>query len=180
MARVPYLDVSEMPPSLQEVLGGRPQLNIFRALANAPAAARGFLALGGALLRRGELDPKLRELVIIRVGILSGADYEVHQHKQVARVIGIAPSKVDALQGDPGSELFDPIERDVLRFSDAVLTGVKAPEELFAPVAAALSDAELVELLLVIGFYMMVSRLLENLEVEIEDVDLIDTAAPDE
>ncbi len=184
MARVPYLDVSEMPEPLQKALDGQPPLNIFRAVANAPAVARGFLALGGALLRRGQLDPTLRELVIIRVGILSGAAYEVHQHKQVARLIGIPQSKVDALGGDPGGEpdadAFEHLERDVLRLTDAVVRDVKAPPELFAAVAATLSDAELVELLILIGYYMLVSRFLENLEIEIEDVELIDTAPLDE
>jgi 4-carboxymuconolactone decarboxylase len=176
MARVPYLDVAEMPEALQKALAGQPPLNIFRAVANAPAPARGFLALGGALLGRGELDPTLRELVIIRVGILSGSAYEVHQHKQVARLIGIPESKVGALSADPNSHVFEPIERDVLSFTDAVVKDVKAPEALFAPVAAALSDAQLVELLLLIGYYTLVSRFLENLEIEIEDVELINTA----
>jgi alkylhydroperoxidase family enzyme len=147
-------------------------LNIFRALANAPTAAPGFLALGNALLTQGELDRGLRELVIIRVGLLSDAGYEVHQHKQIARLVRVPPEKVDALDDGPEAAAFDPLERDVLRFTDAVVNGVKAPDELYAPVAAALSDRELCELVLVIGYYMLVSRFLENLEVELEDEDV--------
>jgi alkylhydroperoxidase family enzyme len=172
MARVPYVDVADMPERLRTTLGDQTPLNIFRAVANAPEAARGFLSLGGALLGRGELDPGLRELVIVRVGILSGSAYEVHQHRRVAETIGVPSVKVDALEGELSEEVFEPFELDVLRFTDAVVRDVKAPEELFAPVAAKLSDGQLCELLLVIGFYMLVSRVLENLEVEIEDADV--------
>ena len=44
----------------------------------------------GALLRRGELDPRLREIAILRVGMLCGAGYEVHQHRWVARRVGLS------------------------------------------------------------------------------------------
>jgi alkylhydroperoxidase family enzyme len=161
-----------MPEGMREALGNRPPLNIFRALANAPTAAPGFLAFGAALLTQGELDAKLRELVIIRVGLLSQAGYEVHQHRQIARRVGLPQDKVDALDDGPEAAVFDPLERDVLRFTDAVVKEVKAPDGLYAAVAAALSDRELCELVLVIGFYMLVSRFLENLEVEIEDQDV--------
>jgi alkylhydroperoxidase family enzyme len=179
MARVPYVDVSAMPEPLQRALGDQPPLNIFRALANAPRAARGFLGLGGALLRRGELDPQLRELVIVRVGLISGAAYEVHQHRHLARAVGVPQEKLDGLDGNLDDDTFTGHERDVLRFTDAVVTDVKAPDELYEPVASALSDGELCELLLVIGFYMLVSRVLENLEVEIEEDNVIDTAPED-
>jgi alkylhydroperoxidase family enzyme len=179
MARVPYVDVSEMPEPLQRALGDQPPLNIFRALANAPRAARGFLGLVGALLWRGELDPQLRELVIVRVGLLSGAPYEVHQHRRLARAVGVPPEKLEALEGDLDEAVFTAHERDVLRFADAVVSEVKAQDELYEPVAAALSDGQMCELLLVIGSYMLVSRVLENLEVEIEQDDLIDVPRED-
>ena len=54
-------------------------------LPHAGKAGEGFLKLGGALLRDNELDSKLREIAILRVGLLSGASYEVHQHRKLAR-----------------------------------------------------------------------------------------------
>jgi alkylhydroperoxidase family enzyme len=56
----------------------------------------------------------------------------------------------------------------VLRFTDEVVRDVKASDAAFEAVAAHLSHREVSELLLTIGFYMMVCRFLENLEVEIE------------
>ena len=76
-------------------------------------------------------------------------------------------------QSDPGSSpdasVFDAFECALLRYTDAVVREVKAPEELFRAVASKLTHQQLVELMMTIGFYMLVSRLLENLEVDIED-----------
>src|SRR5690625_7951456 len=89
MARIPYFDLSQADPELQEQLKSRRSLNIYRMLPHAGPAAKGFLALGAALLRKNELDSQLRELAIIRVGILCRAPYEVHQHDRLARSIEI-------------------------------------------------------------------------------------------
>ena len=89
----------------------------------------------------------------------------------MARVLDIAPEKVDALQGSPDAEIFSRLERDVLRLTDALLEDVKAPAELLAPVAEALSPGQLVEVLTVVGLYMLICRILETLEIDVEDED---------
>ena len=169
MARVSFIDPADVAGPLGETLRARPPLNLYRVLPHAPAVAEGFLALGSAILRRASLDPQLRELVILRVGALSQAHYEIHQHRRVARGLGVAEDKIEAVLVDPAHALFDAKERAVLAFTDAVVHEVKAPEPLYSAMAAHLGPQEQVELLNTIGFYMLVSRLLENLELEIEE-----------
>jgi hypothetical protein len=71
MARLPYFDLEQASPTYKKMIGARPPLNLYRMLPHGGAVG-GFLALGGAILRESELDPTLRELVILRVGALSG------------------------------------------------------------------------------------------------------------
>lgn len=169
MARLPFFDLAQVPGPLGELLRSRPPLNLYRVLPHAPGVAQGFLGLGGAVLRQSSLPPLLRELVILRVGALSNAHYEVHQHRRVARGLGMAETKIEAALADPGSALFDAREQAVLAFTDAVVRQVKAPEPLYRVLAAHCSPQEQMEVIVTIGFYMLVSRLLENLELEIED-----------
>jgi alkylhydroperoxidase family enzyme len=115
----------------------------------------------------------LKELIILRVGFQSRAEYEVFQHRQVARVLDIALEKVDALQGSLDAETFSPLERDVLRLTDALLDNVKAPAERLTPVAEALSPGQLVEVITVVGLYMLICRILETLEVDVEDDEIM-------
>jgi 4-carboxymuconolactone decarboxylase len=168
MARIPYCDLDQTPPAVQELLKSRRPLNIYRMIAHATTAAPGFLALGGALLRQNELDSQLRELVILRVGILSSAGYEVHQHKRVARSVGVPEAKIHAVAIGPSAPEFSPLERRALEFTDTVVRDVKAPAEQFDALLAELNPRKMAELVLTIGYYMMVSRFLENFEVDIE------------
>lgn len=171
MARLPFLDLTDVPGPLGDLLRSRPPLDLYRVLPHAPEVAEGFLALGGAILRRASLPPELRELVILRVGSLSNAHYEIHQHRRVARGLGMPEAKIEAALADPASALFDAREQAVLAFTDAVVREVKAPEPLYQALAAHCSPQEQMEVIVTIGFYMLVSRLLENLELEVEDPD---------
>lgn len=168
MPRIPYFDMAQAPAAITQLLASRPPLNIYRMLPHAVTAAPGFLQLGGALLRDAELDPGLRELAILRVGVLSGASYEVYQHKRVARSVGVSDEKIEAVALGPDTEAFEPLEKLILRFTDEVVLNVKASGTLFSELLAQLSNRQMAELVLTIGFYMMVSRFLENFEVEIE------------
>ncbi len=120
MARLPYVDLSEVPGHLGEILRGRPPLNLYRVLPHAPEVAVGFLGLGRAILAQSALPVTLRELAILRVGALSGADYEVHQHRRVARSAGLGAEKIEAvLAQDVDERAFTVQERLVVAFTDA-------------------------------------------------------------
>ncbi len=168
MARVPYFDIAQAPPEYTELLGDRPPLNLYRMLPHAGPAAIGFLKLGGALLRSNELDSRLREIAILRVGLLSGASYEVHQHRRVAARVGLAPEKVAALESGGDTSVLDERERFVLAFTDQLFHHVKADDAMFAQALQIFGPRQVSELVLTVGFYMMVSRFLENFEVDIE------------
>lgn len=175
MARIPYPDIESLPDDVRSFYDRiRPKLNIYRMLPHAETSLYGFMKLGNALLFKAKLDPVLRELVILRVGYLSDATYEIHQHLVVARHVGVPDAKIEAVRHGPEAAVFSERERAVLRFTDEVVQNVKAGDAAYAAVARHLSHRELSELLLTIGFYMMVSRFLENLEVEIEPAGQVD------
>lgn len=168
MAKIPYFDLDLAPQAYRDLLAGRPPLNLYRMLPHATTIAPGFLAMGRGILRESALNPQIREIAILRVGMLSGASYEVHQHKRVARSVGLSEEKIAALAVGAASPVFSDVERRVLRFTEEVLRNVKASEEAFEQLQAHFSHREIAELVLTIGFYMMVSRFLENFEVDIE------------
>ena len=169
MARLPYFDMSQASEKYQALLKSRHPLNLYRMLPHAgESAASGFLALGSALLRDNAIDSQLREIAILRVGILSQAGYEVHQHRRVAKQLGMGDATLAALEPGADTSVLTPDEKLVLEFTDVVFREVKAPDALFQRVAERFGYRETAELVLTIGFYMMVSRFLENFEVDIE------------
>src|SRR5207244_9990503 len=116
-----------------------------------------------------QLDPKLRELVILRVATLSPARYEWVQHVSIARATGASEAQIAALErGDVTAECFDELERAVLRFATEVLRDVRTSDAAFDDVARRLSPREVVELILTVGYYMMIARLLESTAVDLD------------
>ncbi len=70
--------------------------------------------------------------------------------------------------GRPASAVFSPLEQLIIRYTDEVVKNVKASDALFKELLAQLDNRRMAELTLTIGFYMAVSRFLENFEVDIE------------
>jgi alkylhydroperoxidase family enzyme len=170
MARLPYVEPATAPAAVREVLAQLPvDLNVFRMMAHAETAFRPLLSLGTAILAQQQLSPKLRELTILRVARLSSATYEWVQHVPIALATGATQAQVEALERDVvGEAVFDGVERAVLAFTTDVVCDVRASDATFGAVAQHLSPREIVELILTIGYYMMVARLLETTAVDLD------------
>ena len=170
MARLPYVDPASAPEHVREVLDRLPvNLNVFRMMAHAENDFRPLVGLGTAILGRQKLSAKLRELAILRVATLSPARYEWVQHVPIAQATGATPAQVAALErGDIAADAFDPLEQAVLRFTTEVVRDVRASEATFAELAQRLSAQEVVELIITVGYYMMIARLLETTAVDLD------------
>ncbi len=168
MARIPYCDPAQVSPRFAEVLNAKHPLNIYRMLAHTGPVGEGFMTLGYGLLRQGALDPALREIVILRVGQICHAGYEVHQHTRIGRKAGLSDAQMAALKVGAAQDLFSPQQKLAIRFTDEMVKQVKASDELFAAMTQAFSTTEVAEMTLLVGYYMMVCRFLETFEVDIE------------
>jgi len=170
VARLPYVDPATAPEHVRELLERLPvKLNVFRMMANAESDFRPLVGLGTAILGRQKLSPKLRELAILRVAALSPARYEWVQHVPIAQATGATAAQVGALERDDiTGDAFDPLERAVLRFTTEVVREVRASEPTFAELARRLSAQEIVELIVTVGYYMMIARLLETTAVDLD------------
>jgi 4-carboxymuconolactone decarboxylase len=168
MARVPYPDPKALAAETQDQLGKLPPLNLFRMMAGGEGLLRAFVRLGNHLLYKSKLDPVLREIAIIRVGVLSNASYERFHHERIARGIGMAESVIAAIGVGPEAPAFDELQRLVVRFTDDVVANVRASDTTFQPLAARLRLLELQELTATIGYYMLACRFLENFDIELE------------
>ena len=152
MARLPYADISERIP----------QLNIFKLLANAETAFRPLMGYGLVLLRDLEVDPVAREQAILRVAALTpGAEYEWVQHDAFGRAVGMTDEQIGACRtGDP--------EDLVLRFTEEVVRDASPSDETFAAMAERFPPRQIVELLLVIGQYMALARVMATAQIDMD------------
>jgi 4-carboxymuconolactone decarboxylase len=171
VARLPYVDPADAPEPVRDALGRVPPLNIFRMMANAETAFRPWLRWGAALLGELQLDPLLRELAILRVARLTPhAEYEWVQHVPLAIAVGASDEQVAALERDEvEADCFSGDEQLVLRFTTEVLRDAQASDATLEDLGAVLSPREIVELLMVIGQYMLVARVMATTRMEIDE-----------
>ena len=168
MARIPYPNLEDLPEKVRVSAEKLPPLNIMKMFLNAPTNAIPLLAFGQSILTKQELDDHLRELAILRVAHLTGANYEWTQHVPLAKETGVTDAQVEAIPQGAGSDAFNEVEKKVIRFTDEVTQDVKASAETFAALEKDLGPRQMVELALAIGFYGMVARVMESFEVELE------------
>jgi alkylhydroperoxidase family enzyme len=171
MTRLPYADPERLPEAAREALEAMPALGVFRMMANAETAFRPWLRWGGVLLSDLELDPVLRELAILRVARLTPhADYEWVQHAPIARSVGASEEQVAALERDDiEAGCFSDAQRTMLRFTTEVVRDARASDATFEAAKALLSAREVMELMMVIGQYMMLARVMATTDLDLDE-----------
>lgn len=173
MALIPYFDDDSMPISMfshemEEGAKRKKRANLYRALPNHKLMAEYSLSMIEALVEKGLLGARLRELIILRVGARTHAAYELHHHRRIARNAGLTKEEIAAAVLEVDEVCLSDLERLVLRYVDFLIIDVKAPKDIFLAVIEELGVERALEILYLTGFYMLLSRFLETTEVEIE------------
>ncbi|MBM4446474.1 MAG: carboxymuconolactone decarboxylase family protein [Chloroflexi bacterium] len=173
MARVKLVEKEQADEVIKEMfqkLEDRrvPVLNLFKAVGNCPKIGRNFVRLGNSILNPEFIDPKLRELAILRVGNLLRSEYEFTKHVTIGLDVGVAKGQIDELSNWASSKKFTDIERAVLQYTDEVTLNVKVSDSTFASLKRFFDDRAIVKLTATIGYYGMVSRILVALQIELE------------
>jgi alkylhydroperoxidase family enzyme len=172
-ARVPRLPIDEAKAAADEA--GVPdymaELSIFQVLLNHPTLSRAINDLLATMLWHGRLAPRLRELVIMRIGWLTACDYEWTQHWRVACGLGVPADDLLGVRDWSTYAGFGPTERAVLAATDDVVRDGAIGARTWAACEQELGtdSAVLIELVTAIGAWRMIASLLNSLEVPLED-----------
>ena len=122
--------------------------------------------------RSRRLSPRLRELGQARAGFARGSQFVFSQHCKALRAVGFDETRIEAIAHWAASDLFDPLERAVLAYTDElVLQGGRVADGTFAALKAQLSDEEILELTYITCMYEMHATMCRALRLEYDDVD---------
>jgi alkylhydroperoxidase family enzyme len=173
--RIPPLPPDEWDDRLRAILEASPggteePMHIFATLARAPDLFRRWMGFGGALLY-GSLPSRLSELVILRTAYRFDGFYEWAQHVEMGQGRGVTLEEMEALGGDEAAlDAVDwpPLERAALRAVDETREHGAVGDATWAELAAHLDDAGLIELLMLIAHYLMLTTVLRSLRMQPE------------
>jgi alkylhydroperoxidase family enzyme len=158
----------ELEQSLERLMGpGVEPLRLFRTLAQNPRVLSRFLA--GGLLDKGSLSLRERELAILRTTARCGSEYEwgVHVAFFHARA-GLSPDEVRATCARDGGHPWSPRDRAILDLCDALHERAAVDDATWGRVAGEFTPAQIVELVVLAGFYHTVSFVTNALRIELE------------
>lgn len=169
MARLPepdlsHTDLTALIVRIKEERGGK-LLNLYRMLLHSPPLADGWRQLLTAIRQHATLSERIRELVILHIAGINGADYEFRAHVPFALKEGITQAQIDAVKAGETKGLSD-AERAVLAYAGAMTIEVRVPDAVFDEVRRQLDARGIVELTATIAAYNMVSRFVEALQID--------------
>src|ERR1700751_1264679 len=166
MPRLPYVDPSDAPESVANVLLRTP-LTLLRMVAHAESAFEDWLPPRHSLPPRArvhpaprvltvlELAPALRELAILQVAHLERSQYEWVQHVAIGQALGVSAAQVTAIERDDDfGANFGEDETAVLRLAREFVLDGAAGEKIVSEVVEHIGVRGVIELLIVLGHYI--------------------------
>lgn len=142
--------------------------NIFTTLVRNRGLFRKWLPFGGKLLN-GKLPARERELAILRVGWLCQSEYEWGQHVLLGRAAGLTEEEIERIKIGAGAEGWSTLDAMILRATDELHEDSCIGDATWELLADRFDDAQMIELVMVIGHYHLVSFALNSLGVQRED-----------
>jgi alkylhydroperoxidase family enzyme len=157
-----------MQADFDRLMRGAPPLLLFRTVARNPRVLQRFMA--GALLDRGSVSLRSRELMILRTCARCGAEYEWGVHVAVfGEKAQWTPEQLrSSVHGGAADVCWSAEDRLVLRLADALHETSRVDDALWADLAAQLAPEQLIELLMLAGLYHAVSYLINGIGIEQE------------
>lgn len=154
----------DVQKSFDAIMRGADPLVLFRTLAKSPRAWAKFR--GGSLLDRGPLSLRDRELVIDRTCALAGNEYEWGVHITIfAAAARLTPDEIAAtVQGGSAASVWSPAERALLTAVEALHARASLSEAEFAALRAHYDEDQVLEVLLLCGFYRTVAYICRGLD----------------
>lgn len=168
-ARVPFIEPGTRPELAAiegTIMAERGRVSIlYQALLNSPLVAAGWERLLTAVRNQNSLPADLRELMIIRVAVLNGADFELNAHIPHALAAGMAQEKIDALQQAAPAAVFTQTEQLLIELTDAMTRDIVVPSAIMDALQSRFDARGLLDAVATVASYNMVSRLLVALDI---------------
>lgn len=165
LARLPLVE------NISDIFDQLPDINLFRAAANARTLYPTFIQYMYLLFQPMELDSRIERLVILYVGKLSGCEYIWRQNVAVARVMNVPQEEVDTLdRNETGSEVFSEAQRAAFRFTEEAVRLVEVSDLVYVKALRFFGPQAITELIYVIGTYMMLARIARTGRVPLDEM----------
>ena len=146
----------------------------FNVMLRAPAMGDLAQELGAQVRFNSGLPAPLREMAILMAARHWTSHYEWYAHKSAALSAGLHPAIVSAIAAGELPKSMQPAEAALHRFCSELLETKRVSDDTFAAAKAAFGEQGVTEIIFTLGYYSMVSMLLN-----VDEYPLPDGVAPE-
>ncbi len=153
----------------------------FNAFLLQPALGDRLQALGGSIRYETGLSGRAREIAILIVAAHWDSAFERYAHEAVGRAVGLTDDEMAAIRSGDDAIWGDPLERTVATASRALVAEGDLDDEQYAAAAEALGEAGVFELVVLVGYYVLLAMQLRVFRVALPAAveDLPGSDSPD-
>jgi uncharacterized peroxidase-related enzyme len=163
MAHLSYVEKEEAGPDQEKILAQVTQksgkiANIWKLWAHSPFTLETFMPFYKALMMKGSLDGKLRELAYVKTSLINGCPYCAETHIKSGLKAGVTEQQFKEIDNYEASSAFSPVEKVVLKYAVELTRNVKTSDELMQELKKYLSEPQIIDLNLTIGTANLTNR----------------------
>ena len=168
---IPLPTDDELTPELVKSVKQTNDLNVGRMVAGTLDMAPGTAAMVQAVCQAKDIDPKLRELIILRSAYLLDCPYEWQANAVVAKNTGCTQSEIDAMTSDGSPDGLDEGTTLVIRATDELTRTGTLTDPTLEMLRETYDDVVCRKLVLIIAWFNLLSRFLNGYRVPLETME---------
>jgi alkylhydroperoxidase family enzyme len=151
--------------------------NVLTTLMRHPRLTGPLLVCNAVLLNAPTLEPRWRELMVLRVAWRTRSPYEWVQHVRMAPSCTINADEIEAIGEGATADIWAPLEADLLAATDQLIDHYRIDDDTWARLAARLDERQLMEVAFVVGTYTCLAMAFNSFGLEL-DPELDGVPAP--
>ncbi len=179
--RIPPPDPSSLDPDVAALLDlarapSGDTAQTIAALAHSPGLVGPFLTWAMALHADGVLSKRLHEIVALRVAHRCGSTYEWDEHTRWATDAGLTPAEIESIATD--GDDWSPMDKAAIAAVDELHATQDLTDTTLANLRSHVGDAEVIEIIMVVGQYTMLSMLATTVGDDVRPDDPTSSSRP--
>jgi len=147
-----------------------PFYNVAATLSRHPAAAEKFFTWARHVMGdTSTIEPREREILILRVGWLCDAEYEWGQHVIFARKAGLTEEEIARVKDGADAPGWSAFDAALIRAADELHHDSCISDGTWAALATRYAEQQLMDVVFAVGQYHLVSMALNSFGVQLDD-----------
>jgi 4-carboxymuconolactone decarboxylase len=170
MDRPAPLNPDQWPPELGKISQelGNP-LNVHRIMAHNPALTQAWMPYRNYIVADSSLEPRHRELLILRTAVNCASDYDWEHHVVRGRAAGLSDDEIQRVKAGPEAEAWKPEEALLLRAADECRRDSIITDGTYASLSRYFDLAQQLDIMATVGMYLTLAAIVRTYRLQLED-----------